>query len=412
MTSILTNASSMVALQTLRSINSNLNQTQAQISTGKAVASAKDNSAVWAISKVMESDVSGFSGIADSLATGQAMVGVARTATESITDLLRQVKDKVVAAQDPSADTAKLQNEADQLIGQVESIIGAAQFNGVNLIKSGAANETVLSSLDRSGNRVSASTIAVDAIDLSTTAAAATGAVAAGSTNGTSFVAGGANVISGTITDSSTASVALSGLDVGDTVTVTIDNKNYSYSVTADDVNGSNTASDLVAVKLADMINAAGVGKTFDAAGNVTNYGITGEYDSGTPGDLVFSNGKGDGSDMAVTVRVEGAGTGGLGALNGFSITGATAIADVETMINASIDAAAQFGAIESRLEIQSEFVKNLTDSLKTGIGALVDADMEEASARLQALQVQQQLGTQALSIANQGPQNLLSLFR
>ena len=49
---------------------------------------------------------------------------------------------------------------------------------------------------------------------------------------------------------------------------------------------------------------------------------------------------------------------------------------------------------------------------MKAGIGAMVDADMEEASARLQALQVQQQLGIQALSIANQGPQNLLSLFR
>jgi flagellin len=53
-----------------------------------------------------------------------------------------------------------------------------------------------------------------------------------------------------------------------------------------------------------------------------------------------------------------------------------------------------------------------LTDSLKSGIGSLVDADMEAASARLQALQVQQQLGTQALSIANQAPQNILSLFR
>ena len=54
----------------------------------------------------------------------------------------------------------------------------------------------------------------------------------------------------------------------------------------------------------------------------------------------------------------------------------------------------------------------NLTDSLTTGIGSLVDADMEETSARLQALQVQQQLATQSLSIANQQPQNILSLFR
>jgi flagellin len=56
--------------------------------------------------------------------------------------------------------------------------------------------------------------------------------------------------------------------------------------------------------------------------------------------------------------------------------------------------------------------VGKLSDALKSGIGSLVDADMEEASARLQALQVQQQLGTQALSIANQQPQSLLALFR
>ena len=49
---------------------------------------------------------------------------------------------------------------------------------------------------------------------------------------------------------------------------------------------------------------------------------------------------------------------------------------------------------------------------MQTGMGSLVDADLEEASARLQALQVQQQLATQALSIANQAPQNVLSLFR
>ena len=65
-----------------------------------------------------------------------------------------------------------------------------------------------------------------------------------------------------------------------------------------------------------------------------------------------------------------------------------------------------------ARVEIQNEFMNTLIDSFKSGIGALVDADLEEVSARLQALQVQQQLGIQALSIANQAPQNILALFR
>jgi flagellin len=72
---------------------------------------------------------------------------------------------------------------------------------------------------------------------------------------------------------------------------------------------------------------------------------------------------------------------------------------------------AAQFGAVQQNIQSQQTFVSNLSDSLTTGVGNLVDADMTSASARLSALQTQQQLGTQALSIANQAPQALLKLF-
>ena len=84
----------------------------------------------------------------------------------------------------------------------------------------------------------------------------------------------------------------------------------------------------------------------------------------------------------------------------------------METLIQNSIDAAAGFGSAQGRIETQSNFIDSLVDSLKAGIGTLVDANMEEASAKLQALQVQQQLATQSLSIANQAPQSILSLFR
>lgn len=88
------------------------------------------------------------------------------------------------------------------------------------------------------------------------------------------------------------------------------------------------------------------------------------------------------------------------------------ALDDVETQIQAAIDAAAALGSAEKRLDIQASFVGKLIDSMTTGIGALVDADMEAASARLQSLSVQQQLGLQALAIANSNPQNILALFR
>ena len=81
-------------------------------------------------------------------------------------------------------------------------------------------------------------------------------------------------------------------------------------------------------------------------------------------------------------------------------------------MLQTAVNAAAELGSSQKRIETQMDFVGKLSDALTTGIGAMVDADMEEASARLQALQTQQQLGIQALSIANQAPQSILSLFR
>ena len=96
----------------------------------------------------------------------------------------------------------------------------------------------------------------------------------------------------------------------------------------------------------------------------------------------------------------------------GLDVTSATALADIETAISTAGDAAAQFGSVQNRLEIQSDFVKALGDALSAGVGSLVDANMEEEAARLSALQVQQQLGVQSLSIANQAPQSILALFR
>jgi flagellin len=74
--------------------------------------------------------------------------------------------------------------------------------------------------------------------------------------------------------------------------------------------------------------------------------------------------------------------------------------------------AGASLGAVKSRIDIQKNFVNNLMDAIDKGVGQLVDADMNEESTKLQALQTQAQLGVQALSIANQSSQNILSLFR
>ena len=102
----------------------------------------------------------------------------------------------------------------------------------------------------------------------------------------------------------------------------------------------------------------------------------------------------------------------------GMDITGADRdtmaqnLSATEAALKEMTDAAADVGALNSRISLQNSFVKDLMDSIDKGVGKLVDADMNEESTRLKALQTQQQLGIQALSIANNDSQSILSLFR
>jgi len=411
MSSILTNTSAMVALQTMKTINKNMAMTQSEISTGKSINTAKDNAAVWAISKTMESDVKGFMGISDSLALGSTTVGVARKAAETVTGLLTQMKGKIVAAQEGNVDRAKLQTDVEALRDQIDSVVGAAQFNGLNLVDGSETTVDVLSSLDRSGSDVTSSSITVTAQDLSTGGYVSNDVFALGgtttpvvSTDGDTFVMsldknGGTDEI--TIQDGATAYAA------GDKISMRIGDKTASYTVSANDVDSTNnTVADLVAVGMKNAIDALEV------------EGLVVDYDSANPGVLTFTNGAAgdDSTDLTVSGQFSNAGSGGLGALDTIDVSSdagaATALGTIETMIATAIDSASAFGSVQTRIETQADFVSELTDSLKAGIGSLVDADLEETSARLQALQVQQQLATQSLSIANQAPQNLLSLFR
>ncbi|MFC4218348.1 flagellin [Pseudophaeobacter arcticus] len=274
MTSILTNNGAMVALQTLSSINSSLTDTQNQISTGKEVGAAKDNSAIWAISKVMESDVAGFEAVSDSLSLGESTVAVATAGAEQITELLKEMKEKVVAATGENVDHSKLEADVNELKNQITSVIGASQFNGANLLNTAGGDITVLSSLDR-------------------------------------------------------------------------------------DASGAVTASNITVASV-----------DFEA-----------------------------GLSLSTVVMTD-------------ATTAEASIDDIEALIQAAVDGTAALGASAARIERQNEFVTKVTDAMKSGIGSLVDTNMEEASARLKALQTQQQLGVQALSIANSAPETLQQLFR
>ncbi len=120
-----------------------------------------------------------------------------------------------------------------------------------------------------------------------------------------------------------------------------------------------------------------------------------------------------DGS--TITVSAQAMDTNSLGistAVLNTSAGASNALTQINTAINLVADKLASLGSSAKRIEVQSEFTQQLIDILKEGLGNLVDADLAEESAKLQALQIKQQLGVQALAIANAGPQSILALFQ
>ena len=132
---------------------------------------------------------------------------------------------------------------------------------------------------------------------------------------------------------------------------------------------------------------------------------------SGAPTFSVLSNV--DGSAIKVSAQAMHTTTLGVNAMSLLtSAAASSALGAINTAILTASERLAGLGASAKRLDVQSEFIAKLTDVLIDGVGNLVDADMGEESARLQALQVKQQLGIQAISIANAQPQSVLGLFR
>ena len=140
--SVNTNMGAMIALQNLNATNAELATTQSRINTGKKVSSAKDNGAIWAIAQGQRADIGALGAVKQSLDRGIAAVDVAMAAGETVSDLLLQMKEKALAATDASLKTAAraaLNEDFKALRNQIASVTSNAEFNGVNLLKSGAA---------------------------------------------------------------------------------------------------------------------------------------------------------------------------------------------------------------------------------------------------------------------------------
>jgi flagellin len=273
--SVNSNQSALTALQNLNKTNDAMTANQARISTGLKVGTARDNAAIYAIAQKQRASVSALGAVTDSLNRATSIADVASAAGSSISDALNSMKQKVLAAVDPSYDTnsrAALNADFRSLIRQIQQIVQNSSFDGSNILDGSLAT----------GLRFLSNAEATAYVTLSTQNMSLGGAI---------------------ITMAATSSI--------------------------------NT---------------------------VTN---------------------------ATTI---------LGQLN-------TSITNVNLAL-------ANLGSQANQIANHNKFVSKLTDALNMGIGNLVDADMASESAKLQALQVQQQLGAQALSIANQAPQIILSLFK
>ncbi|TPI70186.1 flagellin [Mesorhizobium sp. B3-1-3] len=354
MASIMTNAAALTALQSLNATNKSLEQTQARISTGYRVSEASDNAAYWSIATTMRSDNSALSTVQDALGLGASKVDTAYTGMNNVLSTIGQIKTKLLSAVGQSgANKAKTQTEITTLQAQMKSFADAATFSGSNYLSV-----------------------------TSTQVAAANDGVQADAKIVSSFNRSSSGAISlGTIDiDVESTKLFDSGLSTAVKNQGILDRQTSIYS----------TAADQSAYDAAYAASIAG-GATDIAANTAGQAAVT-----GTP------------------VKIDN-----VSAFNlDITATGVTddiitqMVTKIDNVMSQLTDAATVLGAAKSSIDLQKTFTQSLMDSIDRGVGQLVDADMNKESTRLQALQVQQQLGIQSLSIANSSSQSILQLFK
>jgi flagellin len=397
MLTINNNYSASLALQTLSATNRELEEVQGRINTGLKVANAKDNGAVFAIAEGQRARSISLTAVKDGIDRASSSIDVALAAGKAIGEILTALKSKAVAAQSEDLTTEQrgaIQADFDAYRAQIDQIANSASFNGFNLVASGGVNLNVLMSDMATGN----------------TGRQVTSTAVAGLVPGlSSYVVGNGSVTAADDTTFNINGTAIGTVDV--TATMTIQGYVDAVStqtggrVTAsyNQSNGTFTyvAKEAVVTTNELTLTTAGTARSWLGQG-VAAAAVTASSSTSTITNLDWT-------------------VGGGGALSGLS-TGANQLstASAATSVASAIDGAitnlstqmATMGSQAKALVVQGDFMVKLKDVVEQGISNLVDADLAKESARLQSLQIKQQLGAQALSIANQSPQLILSFFR
>lgn len=414
MTSVNTNYGALVALQSLNQTNRELSEVQNRVNTGLKVASAKDNGAVFAIAEGQRARVSSLGTVMDGIDRATSVIDVGLSAGEAVGDILKQLKEKAVAAQanDLSQDQRDaLQADFNALRNQIDQISNAATFNGSNLVNgtnltAGSAAFSVLTS-DTSG---SSGQFELNGLAMGSLFSASEDLATA-----TGLTIGANDVLSFSITSGNETTTFTVDVDAADTIQEFVDSVGTASGgrVTAsyDDATGriSYQSAEDFSVNYED---GAGTGVDddgfFDSVDADTGASFTQVVAPGVSNNQLtvsgfdFRLGKAGQALAGLTAALD------ISTANGASLA-SDAIDTALTNLNKDL---ATMGAQSKALDVQKSFLGKLSDSIEAGIGNLVDADLAKESARLQALQVKQQLGAQALSIANSAPSIVLSFFR
>jgi flagellin len=393
MNSVLNNPASLSALQALQMTQQSLNTVQNEVSTGLSVATAADNSSYWSIAAQLNSDSGIVQASNDALSQGQSLLATASSAINSVITTINAINTALTQATEPGAQIADINTSLAQDGKQLTDAVNAASFNGLNVLNGSVASLNFVSGFNASSNGGSINTIAFT-----------TQALYGLTTGGTST----STTSQSTVTDATTMSQlqAQFTADAADTTAVSYTTPTATYGNDAVFEDTTNQALTVQSMALDGTVTTTTY-TALDANGNSIAQG-------GTP---TFATA----ASYAVTTTVTTPASQNLLVQNGLdltnlSITGGsdaeTALTAVNQALSAVTNYAAEIGAVQDRMTTANTFNTALMTNYANGVSGMVDADMNTASTQLQALQTQEQLGIQSLSIANQNAQLILKLFQ
>jgi flagellin len=378
--SVNTNASALVALQNLNATSRALGETQSRIASGRAVDSARDNGAVWAIAQNQRSTQQALNAAVDSVNRGKSTADVALAAATEVGDILNQMKQKALAASETSLSSESrslLNDEYIALRDSISRITSSAEFNGANLLKS--------QSIYALGEATGQTQVTITGMNLS---------------------------FAYSYTPQNPSTIAQAVPPTGNIILAPgSDFYRLDFNKPASDITSIS--------KVTDPFGKDAIKVSFGPTNSITSSTLYDQLTSAVVPKIYFNGVQEDPSVIFAGFLGTGPGGPGEGILKFSSDstieTAAIAAGELPKISNTIVAlnaALAKMGAETKRIEAHATLLAKQQDSLEAGIGNLVDADLAKESARFTALQTKQQLGTQALSIANKNAANLLSLFR